>query len=201
MLNNAKLTLPRVADGFNFKKATIVHPAKENIIKRVHVRLDRYPKVDILRSKNVDTSYTANINCGILKAEHLELIDWTGVFFAMQKMKAERGWHNMELCIDDMQRLMADASWYELAIPADDLLFTDYGKIQLFKYLQTDVATQLDNDNLVLNSFIVSNTPMQQVKFWAKKHFAAEEFTANHVLFDDDADYLDRMMDMVPCLK
>lgn len=413
ILDNAMLTLPRVADGFNFKKAAIVHPADENITKHVHVRLDRYPKVDIMQSKNVGTSYTANINYGVLKAEHLQLIDWTEVFFAMQKMKAERGWHNMELRMDDLQRLMADASWYELAIPADDLLFTDYGrnvamwqdivvcllrgyidqaykkakageeqkhltesrvtsgnigipdeyvvevrndmigvvnslellknqlatdtftndimlgdplfaaldiaphvykplmfmaekdsngrrpftdgvtgealikvspmplnlgekrfatvfrdyccqhkndvfggkevhllrneskkglgffeannfypdfilwivdgerqyvtfvdpkgishlkglddpKIQLFKYLQTDVAALLGNDNLILNSFIVSNTPMQQVEFWAKNQFAAKEFTDNHVLFDDDNNYLDKMIDMVLHIK
>lgn len=77
----------------------------------------------------------------------------------------------------------------------------DDPKIQLFKYLQTDVAVQLGNDNLILNSFIISNTPMQQVEFWAKNPFAAKEFTDNHVLFDDDACYLDKMMDMVLCLK
>ena len=408
-LDNAKLTLPRVADGFNFKKAAVVHPADKGIMERVHVRLDRYPKVDILRSKNVGTAYTANTSHGILTAEHLRLIDWTEVYFAMQKMKAERGWYNMSLRMEDLKYLMENPTWYELAIPKADLEFTDYGKnvamwqdiavcllrgyiaqaykkakaseeqkhltesrvtggnigipdeyvvevrndmtgvvdnlkllrsqletgsftkdimlddplfaaldvaphiykpllfmaekdsngrrpfmddvtgealikvspvplnlgekrfaaafrdycrqhkddilggkevyllrneskkglgffeannfypdfilwivederqyvtfidpkgishlkglddpkIQLFKYLQTDVAAQLGNNNLVLNSFIISNTPMEQVEFWAKSPFAAKEFTDNHVLFDNDASYLDKMMKMV----
>lgn len=70
-------------------------------------------------------------------------------------------------------------------------------KIQLFKYLQTDVAAQLGNPNLVLNSFIISNTPMEQVEFWAKEQLAAKEFTDNHVFFQSDSVYIDKMVRMV----
>ena len=71
-------------------------------------------------------------------------------------------------------------------------------KIQLFKYLQTEVAVQLGNPNLVLNSFIISNTPMQQVEFWAKEQFAAQEFTDNHVFFEHNAPgYFDTMVGMI----
>ena len=408
-LDQVHLSLPRVTDGFNFKKTSVVEPADKSITERVNVKLDKYPKVDLLRSKNVGTSYTANIHIGQLSEEHLRLVDWTEVYFALQKMKAERGWYNMELRMDDLKGLMANPSWYELAIPEADLDFTDYGKnvtmwqditisllrgyidqaykktkareeqkhlkenrvtlynigvpdeyavdvrndlagivdqlkllkkqvetdrfckdlslgdpafsaldidthlykplffmaekdskgkrpfvdevtgeqlvkvspvplnlgernfimafreycqkqengvlkgkkvflmrneskkglgffeannfypdfilwildgekqyvtfidpkgirnlkglndpkIQLFKYLQTDVAVQLNNSNLVLNSFIVSNTPMQQVEFWAKEHFASKEFTDNHVLFQDDSEYMANMMKMI----
>ena len=408
-LDQVHLSLPRVTDGFNFKKTSVVEPADETITERVKVKLDKYPKVDLLRSKNVGTSYTANVHIGQFSEEHLSLIDWTEVYFALQKMKAERGWYNMELRIEDLQHLMANPSWYELAIPEADLDFTDYGKnvmmwqditicllrgyidqaykkskareeqkhltdkrvtlynigvpdayevevrndlagvvdnlkllkeqveadcfckdlalgdpafsaldidshlykpllfmaekdyngkkpfvddvtgeplvkvspvplnqgernfawkfreycrqhkddvlagkevyllrneskkglgffeannfypdfilwilegekqyvtfidpkgirnlkglndpkIQLFKYLQTDVAKQLGNPNLVLNSFIISNTPMEQVEFWAKEQLAAKEFTAHHVLFENETNYLDTMMEMV----
>ena len=70
-------------------------------------------------------------------------------------------------------------------------------KIQLYKYLQTDVAAQLGNPNLVLNSFIISNTPIEEVDFWAKEQPAAKEFTDNHVLFQDDADYMETLVRMV----
>lgn len=59
-------------------------------------------------------------------------------------------------------------------------------KIQLFKYLQTEVASQLGNAHLMLNSFIISNTPMEQVEFWLQKPFEKGEFQKNHVLFKDD---------------
>lgn len=407
--NQAYLSLPRVTDGFNFKKTAVVEPADEALCKRVKVKLDKYPKVDLLRSKNVGTSYTANFHIGTLSAEHLELIDWTEVYFALQKMKAERGWYNMELRIEDLKYLMANPSWYELAIPEADLDFRDYGKnmmmwqditisllrgyidqsykkakareeqkhlqesrvtyynigtpneyvvevrndlcgivdnlnilreqvenhsfihdmplcepsfmalnveshlykpllymaekdsngrkpfvddvtgepmvkvspvslnmgerdfacrfreycrqhqgdvlagkeiyllrneskkglgffeannfypdfilwvlegekqyvtfidpkgirnlkglndpkIELYKYLQKEVAEQLNNPNLILNSFIISNTAMQQVEFWAKEPFAAKEFTDNHVLFKDDVNYMDKLIKMI----
>ena len=71
-------------------------------------------------------------------------------------------------------------------------------KIQLYKYLQTEVAEQIANPNLIMTSFIVSNTPMDQVEFWAQEHIAREEFAENHVLFDDgDGVYLERMMEMI----
>ena len=70
-------------------------------------------------------------------------------------------------------------------------------KIQLFKYLQTDVAKQLANENLILNSFIVSDTPMEQVEFWAKERFAPKEFKQNHVLFMNNKGYVGMMVSMI----
>lgn len=70
-------------------------------------------------------------------------------------------------------------------------------KIQLFRYLQTDVAAQLANENLLLNSFIVSDTPMSKVEFWAKEQFAPKEFEQNHVLFMDNKDYVENMVNML----
>ena len=407
-LEATELYLPKVVDGYNFKKSAVVEPADSVLMNRVLVKLDKYPKVDLLRSKNVETSYNASRHFGKLSQEHLHWIDWTEVYFALQKMKAERGWYNMELRIEDFKHLMAHPTWYELAIPEANLDFRDFGKnveqwqditicllrgyidmaykkakareeqkhlkdtrityynigvpeeytvkvrndkpglidhltsvkedveqdnfhkdrtfddcfkalnvdmhlykpllflaerdvngkrpfldevtgepilqvspvplnigeknfveafrqycdehredvlagkqvyllrneskkglgffeannfypdfilwilegekqyvtfidpkgirnlkgltdpkIQLFHYLQTDVAAQLANENLILNSFIVSDTPMEQVEFWAKERFAPEEFKQNHVLFMNNKGYVGMMMDMI----
>lgn len=408
-LEATQLYLPKVVDGYNFKKSAVVAPTDTSLMNRITVKLDKYPKVDLLRSKNVQTSYNANRHIGKLTPEHLHWIDWTEVFFALQKMKAERSWYNMELRVEDFKYLMAHPSWYELAIPEANLDFEDFGKnvelwqditisllrgyidqvykkakareeqkhlkgtrithynigtpekytvkirndqeglidhfdllqellengsfnrditfdacfkalsvdihlykpllflaerdangnrpfldeatgepiiqispvplnngernfvaalrmccerhlsdvllgkqvyllrneskkgmgffeannfypdfilwilegekqyltfidpkgirnlkglnddkIQLFRYLQTSVAAQVANPNLIMNSFIISNTPMEQVEFWAKEQFAAEEFTKNHVLFEDkDGVYLNSMLEMI----
>lgn len=408
-LEATELYLPKVVDGYNFKKSAVVAPADSVLMNRVLVKLDKYPKVDLLRSKNVGTSYNATRHLGKLSQEHLHWIDWTEVYFALQQMKAEKSWYNMELRIEDFQYLMAHPSWYELAIPEANLDFRDFGKnvelwqditisllrgyidlaykkakareeqkhlkdtrityynigvpeeytvkvrndkaglidhlnmckdlveqggfhrdisfddtcfkalsidmhlyqpllflaernengkrpfldevtgepylqvspvplnlgeknfveafrrycdehrddvfagkqvyllrneskkglgffeannfypdfilwildgekqyvtfidpkgirnlkgltdpkIQLFQYLQTDVAAQLANENLLLNSFIVSDTPMDKVEFWAKEQFAPKEFEQNHVLFMDDKDYVETMINML----
>lgn len=70
-------------------------------------------------------------------------------------------------------------------------------KIQLFKYLKTEVASRLGNAHLMLNSFIISNTPIEQVEFWLKNRFEKGEFQKNHVLFKDDKGYLDTMVNMI----
>ena len=71
-------------------------------------------------------------------------------------------------------------------------------KVQLFRYLQNEVARQMGNPNLILNSFIISNTPKEQVDFWTQKPFATEEFAKNHVLFEEtEGAYLDQMMRMI----
>ena len=408
-LETTRLYLPKVTDGYNFKKTAVVAPADSELMNRVTVRLDKYPKVDLLRSRNVATSYNATRHLGKLTHEHLRWVDWTDVFFALQGMKAERGWHNMELRLEDMKWLMEHPSWYELAIPEANLQPKDFGKnvelwqditisllrgyidsaykkakakeeqkhlkdtrvtycdvgapeeytvkvrndqvglidhiqllkelvegglfkrdipfdacfkalsvdihlykpllfmaerdangnrpfvdeatgepivqvspvalnigernfvvalrkyceehmadvlrgkqvyllrneskkgmgffesnnfypdfilwildgerqlltfidpkgirnlkglgddkIQLFRYLQTDVAAQVANPNLIMNSFIISNTPMEQVEFWASERFAAEEFARNHVLFADmDGAYMEQMIRMI----
>lgn len=127
-LETVGLHLPRVTDGYNFKKEATVRLADEALMSRVTVRLDRYPKVDLMRSKDVGTSYTASRHIDKLKPEHLRWIDWTTVFFDLERMKAERGMHNLELTLADCQRLMAHPSWYELAVPEADLQFSDFGK-------------------------------------------------------------------------
>lgn len=408
-LDALHLSLPKVVDGYNFKKSAVVEPADESLMKKVNVKLDKYPKVDLLRSKNVQTANAASRYIGVLGQEHLNWIDWTEVFFSLQGMKAERGWYNLELRLEDLKYLMANPSWYELSIPEDRLNFHDFGKnvelwqdvtisllrgymdmaykkakskeeqkhlketrvtyynigmpdeyeievrndllnvvdhlktlqaqveanefgkdlvldppyfkalnveehlykplvflaekntngnrpyvdvvtgepklkvspvalnlgeqnfvtsfreyckahqddvlagkqvyllrneskrglgffeannfypdfilwildgekqyitfidpkgirnlrgleddkIQLFRYLQTEVASQLGNAHLMLNSFIISNTPMEQVEFWLKNPFEKGEFQKNHVLFKDDKGYLETMVDMI----
>ena len=127
-LQSKGLKVPRVMDGYNFKKSSVVEPADNALMDSVNVRLDKYPKVDLLRSKNVETSIGAAIHMDHLRQEHLDLIDWTEVYFALQRQKNERGWYNMEIKMDDLKFLMAHPSWYELAIPEADLSFTNYGK-------------------------------------------------------------------------
>ena len=127
-LETTELYLPKVVDDYNFKKSAVVDPADTGLMNRVLVRLDKYPKVDLLRSKSVSTSYNASRHIGKLSQEHLHWIDWTEVYFALQKMKAERGWYNMTLRIEDFKHLMAHPTWYELAIPKANLDFRDFGK-------------------------------------------------------------------------
>lgn len=71
----------------------------------------------------------------------------------------------------------------------------DNEKVQLFKRLAEDIAPKLHDPNLILNSFILSDTPYEKV-FYRNK-YTPQEFTDNHVLFQNSKNYVERMMEMI----
>ena len=62
-------------------------------------------------------------------------------------------------------------------------------KIQLYKQLKEEVEPSLNDADITLDSYIISNTSYKDVDFWGPK----PQFTENHVLFKDDADHVDVM--------
>jgi hypothetical protein len=57
-------------------------------------------------------------------------------------------------------------------------------KIQFYKYLAEKVQPQVASENLVLNSFIISNTKWIEVNW--KDNLTVQDFNKNHVYFQED---------------
>lgn len=70
-------------------------------------------------------------------------------------------------------------------------------KIQFFKYLSDKVQPQVANENLILNSFIISNTKWIEVNW--KGNLEIFDFNENHVLFQEEQrkDYIQFMIDRI----
>lgn len=70
-------------------------------------------------------------------------------------------------------------------------------KIQFFKYLSEKVQPQVANENLILNSFIISNTKWIEVNW--KGNLEIFDFNENHVLFQEEQrkDYIQFMIDRI----
>ena len=66
-------------------------------------------------------------------------------------------------------------------------------KIQLFNKLKTEIEPLLNDKNLILDSYIISNTPYEKVHFWGEK----QEFKKNHVLFQTDESYTEYLFKMI----
>ena len=49
-----------------------------------------------------------------------------------------------------------------------------------------EIETRLGDSNVILNSFIVSNTMQQDISWWANGEDSSKEFTNNHVLFQKE---------------
>ncbi len=126
LLGNKKLKVVRLKEGYDFKKSVVVHP--ESMRDGVKIKLDWTPKVEALFSKGSRVETAVYDNQGYLNDSHLSLTNWNKVFFAIQQMKNERSWYNMEISVDLLRNLMARHDWYELKIQAEDLEFRDFGR-------------------------------------------------------------------------
>jgi len=70
----------------------------------------------------------------------------------------------------------------------------DDPKIRFFRTIK-ELESRLGDPNVILNSFIISNTPFQQVRWWTEE-LSKDEFTECHVLFqkEDRATYIKRLL-------
>jgi hypothetical protein len=70
-------------------------------------------------------------------------------------------------------------------------------KIQFFNYLADKVQPQVSGENLILNSFIISNTKWIEVNW--KEELTIDDFNKNHVLFQEDqrTDYIEKLVDLI----
>ena len=126
LLGDTKLKVIRLKQGYDFKKSVVVNPL--DIVKDIKIKLDWTPRVEAMYSSGTRVRTEVAEYKGTLKEEHLSLLDWNKIFFAMQQMKNERSWYNMQLTVDMLQTLMANPSWYELVIQEADMKFHDFGR-------------------------------------------------------------------------
>ncbi len=57
--------------------------------------------------------------------------------------------------------------------------------IQLHKSIRTTIQPKLNDSNIELNSFIISNTPYIQLTHWRGQE-NMEDFNSNHILFQKE---------------
>jgi hypothetical protein len=60
-------------------------------------------------------------------------LDIDRLYFELERFKAERGWHNLNLSRKAIEELLADQSWYWLLIPTEELAFDSFEKIRLWE--------------------------------------------------------------------
>ena len=127
LLGDKKLKVVRLKEGYDFKKTVTVHP--EELMGKISVKVDCRKKVDaLLSSERTGVSSVAEEQIEQLKPDHLNLLNWTRIFFAIEQMKNERSWYNMEISVEMLQELMRNPKWYELSISKEELEFRDFGR-------------------------------------------------------------------------
>lgn len=128
-LSAKKLKIIKVKVGSNFKREVIVDAVLG--LKIPVVVLDWYPKVQLLKSekaRSVSAVETIERD-GKLLPEHIAFLDWTKIYFDIQKFKNERSWYNINLSVAALKDILNDMDWYILLIPKAELDLNDYKKV------------------------------------------------------------------------
>ena len=126
LLGQKRLKIVRLKEGYDFKKMVTVKP--ETMMNGMHVKVDWTPKVDAIWSQRAGVNMVAEMTESKLYPKHLNLLNWNRIFFAIEQMKNERSWYNMEISVEMLQELMKNTDWYELTIQDADLEFHDFGR-------------------------------------------------------------------------
>ena len=175
LLGDKKLKVVRLKEGYDFKKAETVRldEIKDNIM----VKVDWLPKVEAMWSTGQrESSTAAEGSTDTLRPAHLNLLDWNRIFFAIEQMKNERSWYNMEIGVDSLKKLMMTPSWYELSIEKADLEFRDYGR---------DVARWEEITIALLRAYI-DRAYRRSKSRWESKHLETIWLSPNDPNFFDE---------------
>jgi len=114
-------------------------PAQEDATRYLQtnpVILNWYPKIQALRSSGagvVEDDHQPDE--GVLTRRHVAFLDLDALYFELQRFKAERAWHNLNLPRQVLPDLLADQSWYRLLIPESELAFDSFQKVRLWQDL------------------------------------------------------------------
>ena len=63
----------------------------------------------------------------------MAFLDVDRLCFDLERFKAERGWHNLNLTRQGIEALLGDQSWYRLQIPEEELAGDAWEKVRLWE--------------------------------------------------------------------
>lgn len=139
-LGGAKLRTIRLQEGLNFKadgdKPTL-GPIPDPLLRHP-VGIDWYPKIQSERSKELQGAGEAAVKQeGKLTRKHLAFVDMDALFFELERFKAERSWHNLNLPREAARALLEDPRWYRLWIPGHMLEFRNFARVRVWQEIAT----------------------------------------------------------------
>lgn len=132
-LDEHKLKIVKLQEGIDFKKDKTVQLQLEHFYDAPPVKLDWYPKVQILDSNRRTGVVLDALETHPLTGRNLAFINWTSVWFELQKFKNERTWYNLSISQESLQEVISHSSWYELRIPEEALKLKSFRQTQIWQ--------------------------------------------------------------------
>jgi len=129
-LGTIKLKVLQVKEGVEFKKDVIVNLSYDGKVGQGSVKLEWYPKVQVMSGYNIVQNILPTINSNKLTAKHLAFLDWDAIYFALQQFKNERSWYNLSLRKQSLAEIISHDQWYELSIPEGELELNTFRRVR-----------------------------------------------------------------------
>jgi len=108
-------------------------PATQYLQKN-QVVLNWYPKIQAMQSAEATGGDGEGApNQAWLTPSHVACLDLDRLYFDLERFKAERGWHNLNLTRAGIAALLADTSWYRLLIPESELAFDSFERVRVWQ--------------------------------------------------------------------
>ncbi len=193
-LSEKKLKYIRVKEGANFKKEVIVDAVLK--AKTPSVILDWYPKVQVLHSaRNTVQSTIIATEQGKLRDYHLAFLNWTDIYFEIEKFKNERSWYNLNLSRDELKTILYNPDWYTLSIPLVELELKNYSQVKNWH----EIAVAL------LKSFVERIYNHEKNKYYSN-NIEVAILDSSHPNFEEEYNFLvkkseDRIIEKISELK
>ena len=118
-----------------------------------------------------------------LTRQHIAFLDLDQLYFDLERFKAERGWHNLNLPRAGVAALLVDTSWYRLLTPASELAFDSFAKTRVWQ----EIAQAL------LRKYVERYYTFRK-REWELPHLEYRDFTEDDpnfssILSEDGAEY------------
>lgn len=117
----------------NYKKENITILELIEFSKFLDIKLDWYPKIQMLSSKK-SSARIEEKEAGLKLREHnLAFVNWDKVYFEIQKYKNERSWYNLAVSKENLISIMKNDEWYDISIPEADLEISSFHRVFMWE--------------------------------------------------------------------
>jgi hypothetical protein len=137
-LGNKRLKVLDVPKDVDFKRQGVKPRLEPPFSGLATVTLNWYPKIQAQQSKGAGrVSDDIAFEEQKFTALHTSFFNLDEIWFELQNYKAERSWYNLNLSRDAISELLQRSDWYTLYIPAAELEFTEFSKINRWQEIVT----------------------------------------------------------------
>lgn len=129
-LGTIKLKVLQVEKNVDFKHDVTVDLKYDNSVGRGSVKLEWYPRVQMLNGNSAQAIIPAYRAENKLTDAHLAFVDWSSIYFELQQYKNERAWYNLNLSLETLQEIINHTDWYDLSVPEGELKANTYRRVK-----------------------------------------------------------------------